>query len=89
MQGCQWGVCSMNKFREFLGLKKFSDFEEWCSDKEVAKAAQQLYEHIDNLELYPGDEQAGRTLQSMPRILANVQQERYYERGDVKRSTQV
>ena len=44
----------MNEFRAFLGLKKFSDFEDWSSDKEVAQAARQLYGHIDNLELYPG-----------------------------------
>lgn len=53
-QGRQWGCCSMNEFRTFLGLKTFSDFDEWCSDKEVAEAARQLYGHIDNLELYPG-----------------------------------
>ena len=53
-QARSWGACSMNEFRQFLGLKKFDDFEEWCSDKEIAQAARQLYGHIDNLELYPG-----------------------------------
>ena len=36
IQGRQWGVCSMNEFREFLGLKKFNDFEDWNSDPEIA-----------------------------------------------------
>ena len=53
-QARAWGVCTMNEFREFLGLKKFTKFSEWSSDKSVAAAAEQLYGHIDNLELYPG-----------------------------------
>ncbi len=27
---------------------------EWCEDKETARAAELLYGHIDNMELYPG-----------------------------------
>jgi linoleate 10R-lipoxygenase len=54
VQGRQWGVCTMNEFRAFLGLKTFDDFEDWSSDEDVAQAARQLYGHIDNLELYPG-----------------------------------
>lgn len=30
-QGRAWGVCSMNEFRQFLGLKPFASFEEWNS----------------------------------------------------------
>ena len=30
-QGRQWGVCTMNEFRRFLGLKPFATFEEWNS----------------------------------------------------------
>ncbi|KPV77817.1 uncharacterized protein RHOBADRAFT_41815 [Rhodotorula graminis WP1] len=41
-------------FREFLGLKKYSSFEEWNPDKDVARAAEKLYQHVDHLELYPG-----------------------------------
>ncbi|CDO73377.1 hypothetical protein BN946_scf185013.g11 [Trametes cinnabarina] len=54
VQARQWGVCTMNEFRTFLGLKRFASFEEWNPDKEIANAARQLYGHIDNLELYPG-----------------------------------
>lgn len=53
-QGRAWGVCTMNEFRKFLGLKQFKTFEEWNSDPEIAATARQLYGHIDNLELYPG-----------------------------------
>ena len=53
-QARAWGVCTMNEFRGFLGLKKFSSFQEWSSDPVIAKEAEKLYCHIDNLELYPG-----------------------------------
>lgn len=45
---------SARRFREFLGLKRYSSFEEWNPDKDVARAAEKLYKHVDNLELYPG-----------------------------------
>ncbi|KAI0778881.1 heme peroxidase [Trametes elegans] len=54
VQAREWGVCTMNEFRAFLGLKQFADFEDWNPDPEIASAARQLYGHIDNLELYPG-----------------------------------
>ena len=54
LQARSWGVCTMNEFRAYLGLKKFETFEEWSSVPEVSSAARQLYGHIDNLELYPG-----------------------------------
>ncbi|KAI6041267.1 heme peroxidase, partial [Pisolithus marmoratus] len=49
-----WGVCSLNDFRKFLGLKTYSSFREWNRDAKVADAAEKLYGHIDNLELYVG-----------------------------------
>ncbi|KAG1717309.1 heme peroxidase [Suillus paluster] len=49
-----WGVCSLNDFRKFLGLKTYSSFLEWNPDVEIAEAAEKLYGHIDNLELYAG-----------------------------------
>jgi hypothetical protein len=42
----------MNEFREYLGLKKFTSFEDWAGDQAgVAEAARQLYGNIDDLEL--------------------------------------
>ncbi|KAF9240684.1 heme peroxidase [Melanogaster broomeanus] len=49
-----WGVCSLNDFRKFLGLKTYTTFLEWNPNPEVADAAEKLYGHIDNLELYVG-----------------------------------
>ncbi|KAF9257871.1 heme peroxidase [Marasmius fiardii PR-910] len=53
-QARQWGVCTMNEFRQWLGLKQFETFEEWNPDPAISGAARQLYKHIDNLELYTG-----------------------------------
>ncbi|KAF9458998.1 heme peroxidase [Collybia nuda] len=53
-QARTWGVCTMNEFRAYLGLKKFKSFEEWNPDPQVANAARRLYNHIDDLELYTG-----------------------------------
>ncbi|KAK0526667.1 hypothetical protein OC842_005123 [Tilletia horrida] len=50
----KWGLCSLNEFRRFLGLKTYSSFKEWNSDPEISEAAEMLYSHIDNLELFPG-----------------------------------
>ncbi|KAK0567939.1 hypothetical protein OC844_000029 [Tilletia horrida] len=47
-------VCTMQEFRKYLNLKPFDSFLAWNSDPAIAKAAEQLYGHIDNLELYPG-----------------------------------
>lgn len=50
----QWGACSLNEFRKFMGLKAYKTFEEWNRDKTIASAARSLYKHIDNLEFYVG-----------------------------------
>ncbi|KAH9016639.1 hypothetical protein EDB83DRAFT_2528743 [Lactarius deliciosus] len=39
---------------QYLGLKPYTTFLEWNSNKEIAEAAEHLYTHIDNLELYVG-----------------------------------
>ena len=36
IQARKWGVCTMNEFREWFGLKRFESFEEWNPDKEIA-----------------------------------------------------
>lgn len=35
-------------------MKPYETFEDWNEDPEVARAAELLYGHIDNMELYPG-----------------------------------
>ncbi|KAF8856072.1 linoleate diol synthase [Acephala macrosclerotiorum] len=49
-----FNVCTMNEFRKYLNLKPYKNFNEWNEDKDTARAAELLYGHIDNLELYPG-----------------------------------
>ncbi|KAJ2936955.1 hypothetical protein H1R20_g146, partial [Candolleomyces eurysporus] len=53
-QSRKWGVCSLNEFRKYLGLKTFTSFLEWNSDPEIARVAELLYGDINNLELYVG-----------------------------------
>jgi linoleate 10R-lipoxygenase len=53
-QARKWGLCTMNEFREAMGLRKFKDFEDWNPDPAIANAARKLYHHIDDLELYAG-----------------------------------
>ncbi|KZV63573.1 linoleate diol synthase [Peniophora sp. CONT] len=50
----RWGVCSLNDFRKFLGLKPYASFLEWNPDPKIATAAENLYGDIDHLELYVG-----------------------------------
>jgi Animal haem peroxidase len=49
-----FNVCTMNEFRNYLNLAPFKSFEDWNPDPEIAHAAETLYGHIDQLELYPG-----------------------------------
>ncbi|KAF8344879.1 heme peroxidase [Amanita rubescens] len=52
-QARESNVCTLNEFRERLGLKRLESFEEWNPD--LANTARHLYDgNIDNLELYPG-----------------------------------
>lgn len=53
-QARNWGCCSLNDFRRFLGLKPYSTFEEWNPDQKIADAARKLYRNPENLELYVG-----------------------------------
>ncbi|OCT52493.1 Psi-producing oxygenase A [Cladophialophora carrionii] len=49
-----FNVCTLNEFRKYLNLTAYKSFSEWNDDPEVSRAAELLYGHIDNLELYPG-----------------------------------
>ncbi|RDB20840.1 Linoleate 10R-lipoxygenase [Hypsizygus marmoreus] len=53
-QNRRWGVCSLNDFRSYLGLKPYKSFKEWNPDPEIADAAEKLYGDINYLELYVG-----------------------------------
>ncbi|KAF8841489.1 heme peroxidase [Paxillus ammoniavirescens] len=53
-QGRKWGACTLNEFRNFLGLQPYASFREWNPDPDIHLAAEKLYGHIDNLELHVG-----------------------------------
>jgi len=53
-QARNWGCCSLNEFRRFLGLKPYATFEEWNPNPTIADAARKLYRTTENLELYVG-----------------------------------
>ncbi|OAV91461.1 hypothetical protein PTTG_27948 [Puccinia triticina 1-1 BBBD Race 1] len=37
-----WRACTLNEFREYLGLKAFESFEEWNSDETIANTMEDL-----------------------------------------------
>lgn len=53
-QNRRQGVCNLNDFRKYIGLKPFESFKEWNSDPKVYEVAEKMYGHINNLELYVG-----------------------------------
>ncbi|KAF7294502.1 Heme peroxidase [Mycena kentingensis (nom. inval.)] len=53
-QNRKWGVCSLNDFRRYLGLKPYASFKEWNPKSEIYEAAEKLYGDIEYLELYVG-----------------------------------
>ncbi|EGG06327.1 uncharacterized protein MELLADRAFT_106834 [Melampsora larici-populina 98AG31] len=49
-----WKLCTLNEFREFIGLKKHDTFEQWNSDPSVASAMADLVGHPANIPLHVG-----------------------------------
>lgn len=49
-----WRACSLNEFREYLGLKAFETFKEWNSDESIANAMEDLVGHPANIPLHVG-----------------------------------
>ncbi|KAM3478595.1 hypothetical protein MY5147_002107 [Beauveria neobassiana] len=54
IRGRKWHVASLNEFRKQFGLKAYDTFEDINSDPYVADQLRHLYQHPDNVELYPG-----------------------------------
>ncbi|ODQ56016.1 heme peroxidase [Saitoella complicata NRRL Y-17804] len=50
--GRKIGVCTLNEYRKFLGLRPFKDFNEM--NPKLANELKELYKKVDNVELYPG-----------------------------------
>jgi hypothetical protein len=54
MRGRKWNLAGLNEFRKHFGLKGYETFEDINSDPAIADALRNLYQHPDNVELYPG-----------------------------------
>jgi linoleate 8R-lipoxygenase/9,12-octadecadienoate 8-hydroperoxide 8R-isomerase len=54
MQARTWNVASLNEFRKYFGLKPHAKFTDINPDESVAKQLERLYDHPDQVELYPG-----------------------------------
>lgn len=54
IRGRKWNLAGLNEFRKHFGLKGYDTFEEINSDPEIAEQLRNLYQHPDNVELYPG-----------------------------------
>ncbi|OAX82311.1 hypothetical protein ACJ72_03340 [Emergomyces africanus] len=53
-QARSWRLSSLNEFRKYFNLKPHETFEEINSDPYIADQLKHLYDHPDNVELYPG-----------------------------------
>ena len=53
-QSRAWRTATLNEFRQFFGLIKHEKFEDITPDHELALKLRQIYDHPDNVELYPG-----------------------------------
>lgn len=49
VQARQWGVCTLNEFRQYLGLRKFKSFEEWNKDEGVVVGRSFL--HVSKIQM--------------------------------------
>ncbi|KAF4508626.1 hypothetical protein G6O67_004977 [Ophiocordyceps sinensis] len=54
VRGRKWNLAGLNEFRKHFGLKAYATFEDINSDPAVAESLRNLYQHPDNVELYPG-----------------------------------
>jgi linoleate 8R-lipoxygenase / 9,12-octadecadienoate 8-hydroperoxide 8R-isomerase len=53
-QARAWNVASLNEFRKYFGLEPHKTFESINPDPYVADQLKHLYDHPDQVELYPG-----------------------------------
>lgn len=53
-QARKWNLGTLNEFRQHFRLKPYKEFSDISSNEEVAETLRHLYDHPDNVELYPG-----------------------------------
>ena len=54
MQSRKWNLATLNEFRAYFNLKKYETFDEINPDPSVATQLKHLYDHPDQVEIYPG-----------------------------------
>ncbi|KAK2858498.1 hypothetical protein FQN49_004674 [Arthroderma sp. PD_2] len=54
IQARSWNLSTLNEFRKYFHLKPHETFEDINSDPYIADQLRHLYDHPDNVELYPG-----------------------------------
>lgn len=54
IQARKWQCASLNEFRAFFKLQKYTTFQEINPDPYVANTLEKLYGHVDHVEMYPG-----------------------------------
>ena len=53
-QARSWNLATLNEFRGFFNLDRYTSFEEINSDPYIAGQLKRFYDHPDQVELYPG-----------------------------------
>lgn len=53
-QARSWNLATLNEFRKHFALTPHRTFDDITKNKEVADKLKHLYDHPDNVELYPG-----------------------------------
>ena len=53
-QARSWNLASLNEFRKYFKLEPHKKFTDINPDPDVAEQLSRLYDHPDNVELYPG-----------------------------------
>ncbi|KAL2857902.1 heme peroxidase [Aspergillus pseudoustus] len=54
MQARRWNLGTLNEFRKYFHLAPHKTFEDINSDPYIADQLKRLYDHPDNVEIYPG-----------------------------------
>ncbi|KAI0152699.1 heme peroxidase [Xylariaceae sp. FL1272] len=54
LQARKWEVASLNEFRAFFGMERHKSFEDINSDPYLQQTLRDLYDDVDQVELYPG-----------------------------------
>ncbi|KAL4792140.1 Psi-producing oxygenase A [Aspergillus venezuelensis] len=54
MQARRWNLGTLNEFRQYFNLAPHKTFEDINSDPYIAEQLRRLYDHPDQVEIYPG-----------------------------------